>query len=204
MEVTGKVFKYGDNVDTDVIIPARYLNTSDPKELASHCMEDIDLNFSKKVKKGDIIVANKNFGCGSSREHAPIAIKESGISCVIASTFARIFYRNAINIGLPILECDEAVKNIDANDELEVNFDTGLIKNLTKNEQYQGEAFPEFMQNIINNNGLIGYIRNKGQLGEWKVTSGKWQVTSGKWKVASGKWQVEEETPWGVSEKYIY
>lgn len=162
MEVTGRVFKYGDNVDTDVIIPARYLNTSDPKELASHCMEDIDLNFSKKVKKGDIIVANKNFGCGSSREHAPIAIKESGISCVIASTFARIFYRNAINIGLPILECDEAVKNIDANDELEVNFDTGLIKNLTKNEQYQGEAFPEFMQNIINNNGLIGYIRNKG------------------------------------------
>jgi len=153
MEVTGKVFKYGDNVDTDVIIPARYLNTSDPKELASHCMEDIDLNFSKKVKKGDIIVANKNFGC---------VIKESGISCVIASTFARIFYRNAINIGLPILECDEAVKNIDANDELEVNFDTGLIKNLTKNEQYQGEAFPEFMQNIINNNGLIGYIRNKG------------------------------------------
>ena len=144
MEVTGKVFKYGDNVDTDVIIPARYLNTSDPKELASHCMEDIDLNFYKKVKKGDIIV------------------KESGISCVIASTFARIFYRNAINIGLPILECDEAVKNIDANDELEVNFDTGLIKNLTKNEQYQGEAFPEFMQNIINNNGLIGYIRNKG------------------------------------------
>ncbi len=162
MEVTGKVFKYGDNVDTDVIIPARYLNTSDPKELASHCMEDIDLNFSQKVKNVDIIVANKNFGCGSSREHAPIAIKESGISCVIASTFAIIFYRNAINIGLPILECDEAVKNIDANDELEVNFDTGLIKNLTKNEQYQGEAFPEFMQNIINNNGLIGYIRNNG------------------------------------------
>ena len=162
MKARGRAFKYGDNVDTDVIIPARYLNTSDPKELASHCMEDIDLNFSKKVKKGDIIVANKNFGCGSSREHAPIAIKESGICCVIASTFARIFYRNAINIGLPILECDEAVKNIDANDELEVNFDTGLIKNLTKNEQYQGEAFPEFMQNIINNNGLIGYIRNNG------------------------------------------
>ena len=161
MEVTGKVFKYGDNVDTDVIIPARYLNTSDPKELASHCMEDIDLNFSKKVKKGDIIVANKNFGCGSSREHAPIAIKESGISCVIASTFARIFYRNAINIGLPILECDEAVKSIEAGDELEVNFDTGVIKNLTKDEEYQGEAFPEFMQNIIDNDGLIGYIRNK-------------------------------------------
>ena len=161
MKATGRVFKYGDNVDTDVIIPARYLNTSDPKELASHCMEDIDLDFAKKVKQGDIIVANKNFGCGSSREHAPIAIKESGVSCVIASTFARIFYRNAINIGLPILECDEAVKGIDAGDELEVNFDTGVIKNLTKGQEYQGQAFPEFMQNIINNNGLIGYIKNK-------------------------------------------
>lgn len=163
MKSTGKVFKYGDNVDTDVIIPARYLNTSDPKELASHCMEDIDLNFANNVKPGDIIVANKNFGCGSSREHAPIAIKESGISCVIASTFARIFYRNAINIGLPILECDEAVKSIEAGDELEVNFDTGVIKNLTKDEEYQGEAFPEFMQSIINNNGLIGYIKNKNK-----------------------------------------
>ena len=163
MKAIGKVFKYGDNVDTDVIIPARYLNTSDPKELASHCMEDIDLNFANNVKPGDIIVANKNFGCGSSREHAPIAIKESGISCVIASTFARIFYRNAINIGLPILECDEAVKSIEAGDELEVNFDTGVIKNLTKDEEYQGEAFPEFMQNIINNNGLIGYIKNKNK-----------------------------------------
>ena len=160
MKATGRVFKYGDNVDTDVIIPARYLNTSDPKELASHCMEDIDLNFSKEVQKGDIIVANKNFGCGSSREHAPIAIKESGISCVIASTFARIFYRNAINIGLPILECDQAVKSIEAGDKLEVNFDTGVITNLTKNEKYQGEAFPEFMQKIINSNGLIGYIKN--------------------------------------------
>ena len=163
MKSTGKVFKYGDNVDTDVIIPARYLNTSDPKELAAHCMEDIDLDFAKEVQEGDIIVANKNFGCGSSREHAPIAIKESGISCVIASTFARIFYRNAINIGLPILECDEAVKSIEAGDELEVNFDTGVIKNLTKDEEYQGEAFPEFMQNIINNNGLIGYIKNKNK-----------------------------------------
>ena len=163
MKSTGKVFKYGDNVDTDVIIPARYLNTSDPKELASHCMEDIDLNFANNVKPGDIIVANKNFGCGSSREHAPIAIKDSWISCVIASTFARIFYRNAINIGLPILECDEAVKSIEAGDELEVNFDTGVIKNLTKDEEYQGEAFPEFMQNIINNNGLIGYIKNKNK-----------------------------------------
>ena len=160
MKATGRVFKYGDNVDTDVIIPARYLNTSDPKELAAHCMEDIDLDFAKKVQEGDIIVANKNFGCGSSREHAPIAIKESGISCVIASTFARIFYRNAINIGLPILECDQAVKSIEAGDKLEVNFDTGVIKNLTKNEEYQGEAFPEFMQNIINSNGLINYIKN--------------------------------------------
>ena len=160
MKATGRVFNYGDNVDTDVIIPARYLNTSDPKELAAHCMEDIDLNFAKEVQEGDIIVANKNFGCGSSREHAPIAIKESGVSCVIASTFARIFYRNAINIGLPILECDQAVKSIEAGDKLEVNFDTGVIKNLTKNEQYQGEAFPEFMQKIINSNGLIGYIKN--------------------------------------------
>ena len=160
MKATGRVFKYGDNVDTDVIIPARYLNTSDPKELAAHCMEDIDLDFAKEVQEGDIIVANKNFGCGSSREHAPIAIKESGISCVIASTFARIFYRNAINIGLPILECDQAVKSIEAGDELEVNFDTGVIKNITKNEEYQGEAFPEFMQKIINSNGLIGYIKD--------------------------------------------
>ena len=125
MKTKGTVFKYGDNVDTDVIIPARYLNTSDPQELAKHCMEDIDTEFSKKVKPGDIIVADKNFGCGSSREHAPIAIKASGVSCVIASTFARIFYRNAFNIGLPILECEEAVKGIDAGDEVEVDFTTG-------------------------------------------------------------------------------
>lgn len=161
MKVTGKVFKYGDNVDTDVIIPARYLNTSVHKELAAHCMEDIDKDFVKNVEDGDFIVANKNFGCGSSREHAPIAIKASGVSCVIASTFARIFYRNAINIGLPILECDEAVKAIDNGDKLEVDFSTGVIKNLTKNEEYKGEPFPEFMQNIIDNDGLIGYIRNK-------------------------------------------
>lgn len=161
MSVKGRVFKYGDNVDTDVIIPARYLNTSDPKELAAHCMEDIDINFVKNVKDGDIIVANKNFGCGSSREHAPLAIKTAGVSCVIASTFARIFYRNSINIGLPILECDEAVKNIDNNDELEVDFSTGVIKNLTKNQQYQGEPFPAFMQKIIDSDGLIGYIKNK-------------------------------------------
>ena len=160
MSVKGKVFRYENNVDTDVIIPARYLNTSDPKELAAHCMEDIDKDFVKNVKEGDIIVANKNFGCGSSREHAPLAIKTAGISCIIASTFARIFYRNAINIGLPILECDEAVANIEAGDELEVEFSTGVIKNLTKNQEYQGEAFPEFMQKVIDNNGLIGYIKN--------------------------------------------
>ena len=160
MSVKGRVFKYGDNVDTDVIIPARYLNTSDAKELAAHCMEDIDTEFVKKVQPGDIIVANKNFGCGSSREHAPLAIKTAGVSCVIASTFARIFYRNSINIGLPILECDEAVKNIDNGDELEVDFKTGIIKNLTKNQQYQGQAFPEFMQKIIDNDGLVGYIKN--------------------------------------------
>jgi 3-isopropylmalate/(R)-2-methylmalate dehydratase small subunit len=161
MEIRGEVFKYGDNVDTDVIIPARYLNTSDPKELAKHCMEDIDSNFITKVKAGDIIVAKKNFGCGSSREHAPLAIKESGISCVIASTFARIFYRNAINIGLPIMECEEAVKNIDDGDSLEVNFTTGVIRNITKEQEYQAEPFPGFILKIINANGLIGYIKNK-------------------------------------------
>lgn len=159
MKAQGSVFKYGDNVDTDVIIPARYLNTSDPQELAKHCMEDIDLTFAEKVKGGDIIVANKNFGCGSSREHAPIAIKASGVSCVIASTFARIFYRNAINIGLPILECEEAVKGIQTGDEVEIDFATGTIKNLTKGENYQAQAFPEFMQKIIAADGLIKYIQ---------------------------------------------
>lgn len=159
MEACGKVFKYGDNVDTDVIIPARYLNTSNPKELAAHCMEDIDKEFVNKVSNGDIMVANKNFGCGSSREHAPIAIKESGISCVIAKTFARIFYRNAINIGLPILECEKAVDGISAGDDVSVDFKTGIIKNLTKGEEYQGEPFPEFMQNIIDNGGLIERIK---------------------------------------------
>jgi len=159
MKAKGTVFKYGSNVDTDVIIPARYLNTSDPKELAKHCMEDIDAEFVNKVKDGDIIVADKNFGSGSSREHAPIAIKASGISCVVASTFARIFYRNAINIGLPILECEEAVKAIEAGNELEVDFSKGLIKNLTKNEEYQAEPFPEFIQEIIAADGLIEYIK---------------------------------------------
>ena len=161
MLASGKVFKYGDNIDTDVIIPARYLNISDMKELSSHCMEDIDKNFIKNVKKGDIIVANKNFGCGSSREHAPIVIKESGISCVIASTFARIFYRNAINIGLPILECEQAATNIEAGDKIEIDFNTGIIKNITKNEEYKAEPFPEFMQNIISNGGLIKSIEKK-------------------------------------------
>ncbi|MBL4933839.1 3-isopropylmalate dehydratase small subunit [Clostridium paridis] len=161
MKANGKVFRYGDNVDTDVIIPARYLNTSDPKELAAHCMEDIDDTFASKVKASDIIVADKNFGCGSSREHAPISIKESGISCVIAKTFARIFYRNAINIGLPILECPEAVENINAGDQVEVDFNTGIIKNLTSGKEFQGEPFPEFMQKIINSNGLVEYIKNK-------------------------------------------
>lgn len=157
----GIVFKYGDNVDTDVIIPARYLNSSDPAELATHCMEDIDKDFVKNVKKGDIIVATKNFGCGSSREHAPIAIKAAGVSCVIAETFARIFYRNSINIGLPIVECPEAAKGIDAGDEVEVNFDTGIITNLTKGTTFQGQAFPEFMQKIIAAEGLVNYINNK-------------------------------------------
>ncbi len=157
----GTVFKFGDNVDTDVIIPARYLNSSDPAELATHCMEDIDKDFVKNVKKGDIIVADKNFGCGSSREHAPIAIKAAGVSCVIAETFARIFYRNAINIGLPIVECPEASKGIEAGDQVEVNFDTGVITNLTKGTTFQGQAFPEFMQKIIAAEGLVNYINQK-------------------------------------------
>ena len=157
----GMVHKFGDNVDTDVIIPARYLNSSDPAELAQHCMEDIDADFTKKVKSGDIIVATKNFGCGSSREHAPIAIKAAGVSCVIAETFARIFYRNAINIGLPIVECGEAAGEIAQGDEVEVNFDTGVITDLTTGKCYQGQAFPEFMQKIIDAEGLVNYINNK-------------------------------------------
>ena len=157
----GSVFKYGDNVDTDVIIPARYLNSSDPKELATRCMEDIDAEFVKKVKTGDIIVANKNFGCGSSREHAPLAIKASGVSCVIAETFARIFYRNAINIGLPIIECKEAAQEIKAGDVVEVNFDSGVITDVTTGKSFQGQAFPPFMQKIIDCEGLVNYINKK-------------------------------------------
>ena len=159
MKACGKVFKYQDNVDTDVIIPARYLNTADHKELASHCMEDIDKDFVNQVKPGDIMVARYNFGCGSSREHAPIAIKASGISCVIAKTFARIFYRNAINIGLAILECEEASDKIEAGDQVEVDFDTGVITNLTRNETYQAEPFPEFIKEIINANGLLNSLK---------------------------------------------
>ena len=157
----GKVFKFGDNVDTDVIIPARYLNSSDPKELALHCMEDIDKEFVNKVSAGDIIVAEKNFGCGSSREHAPIAIKAAGVSCVIAETFARIFYRNAINIGLPIIECKEAALEIKAGDEVEVNFDTGVITDKTTGKSFQGQSFPPFMQKSIDCEGLVNYINQK-------------------------------------------
>lgn len=159
MKASGKVFRYGDNIDTDVIIPARYLNTSDPNELAKYCMEDIDPTFSKRVEIGDIIVADKNFGCGSSREHAPIAIKASGVSCVIAKTFARIFYRNAINIGLPILECPEAVEGISGNDQVEVDFNTGIINNVTTGKSYKAQPFPEFMQRIIEANGLVNYVK---------------------------------------------
>ena len=155
MNANGTVHKYGDNVDTDVIIPARYLNTADHKELASHCMEDIDKDFVKKVKDGDIIVGGYNFGCGSSREHAPIAIKAAGISCVIAKTFARIFYRNAINIGLAILECPEASEKISDRDQVSVDFDTGVITNQTKNETYQAEPFPDFIKEIIRSGGLL-------------------------------------------------
>ena len=161
MQAEGKVFKYGDNVDTDVIIPARYLNSSDPKDLAAHCMEDIDRDFIKNVKTGDIIVAAKNFGCGSSREHAPASIKAAGIDCVIAKTFARIFYRNAINIGLPIMECPEAAEAIQAGETVSINFDTGVITNETKGETYQAAPFPEFIQEIISAGGLMNSINGK-------------------------------------------
>lgn len=160
MNVKGHVFKYGDNVDTDVIIPARYLAIQDKKELSQHAMEDIDKDFVKNVKPGDIVVARKNFGCGSSREHAPIVIKESGVGCVIADTFARIFFRNAINIGLPILECPDAAEAISAGDEVEVDFDTGKITDVTTGRVFSAQPFPEFMQKIINSNGLVGYINS--------------------------------------------
>ena len=161
MKANGFVHKYGDNVDTDVIIPARYLNSADPKELAQHCMEDIDADFVKKVKEGDIIVADQNFGCGSSREHAPLAIKASGVSCVIASSFARIFYRNAINTALPILECDEAAKNIKNGDEVEIDFDTGVITDKTTGQTFQAQPFPEFIKDIMAKGGLIAQISER-------------------------------------------
>lgn len=160
MNVKGTVIKYGDNIDTDVIIPARYLNTTDKKELASHCMEDLDKEFVGKVKKGDILVAGFNFGCGSSREHAPIAIKESGIALIIANSFARIFYRNSINIGLPIIECPEAVADAENGDEIGMDFNSGKIVNLTKNKEYNAAAFPQFIQEIINAGGLIPAVQN--------------------------------------------
>ena len=162
MKTKGKCIKYGDKIETDVIIPARYLNTSDHKELAKHCMEDIDKNFIHKISKGDIMVAGNNFGCGSSREHAPVAIKASGISCVIAKSFARIFYRNSINIGLPILECSE-VDKMDEKDELEIDFDKGEVFNKTKKESYKVTKFPEFMQNLINSGGLMATINSKNK-----------------------------------------
>lgn len=161
MKVTGRVFKYGDNVDTDVIIPARYLNSADPEHLRQHCMEDIDKDFASEVRAGDIMVCGKNFGCGSSREHAPVAIKASGISLVIASDFARIFYRNAINVGLAILECPEASSGISSGDIIEADFDTGIILNKTKGETYQAKPFPDFIKNIISSGGLVGYTRSE-------------------------------------------
>ena len=157
----GHVFKYGDNVDTDVIIPARYLNSFDAQELATHAMVDIDPTFTQRVQPGDIIVARKNFGCGSSREHAPLCLKTAGVSCIIAETFARIFYRNSINIGLPIIECPEASREIEEGDEVEIDFDSGKIYDRTKGTEYQGQAFPPFMQKIIDCDGLVNYIHSK-------------------------------------------
>lgn len=161
MEFSGKVHKFGADIDTDAIIPARYLNTSEPLELAQHCMEDADRQFPARVKTGDIIIADKNFGCGSSREHAPIAIKAAGVSCVVAKSFARIFYRNAINIGLPILECAEAVDSAAEGDEFSVNLETGSVKNMRTGEEFQAVPFPPFMQDIMAEGGLINYLKHK-------------------------------------------
>ena len=161
MKALGHVFKYGDNVDTDVIIPARYLNSFDAQELASHAMADIDPTFATTVEKGDIIVAGQNFGCGSSREHAPLCLKTAGVKCVIAKSFARIFYRNSINIGFPIMECEEAADKIEVGDEVEVDFSTGVITNKTKNETYQSQPFPEFLQKMIDADGLVNYVNSK-------------------------------------------
>lgn len=161
MEYIGKTWKFGDNIDTDAIIPARYMNTSEPAELAIHCMEDADPEFTSKMSAGDIIVAGKNFGCGSSREHAPIAIKASGVSCVVAESFARIFYRNCINIGLPILECPQAARNIKGGDEVEIDVSTGKITNLTDSSTYMAKPFPDFMKEIIAVGGLMKYVEKK-------------------------------------------
>ena len=161
MKAEGSVFKFGDNIDTDVIIPARYLNVSSGEELAKYCMIDIDEDFVNKIKKGDIIVAGKNFGCGSSREHAPLCIKCAGISCVIAENFARIFYRNAINIGMPILECEQAAKEIQPGDEVAIDFATGTITDKTTGKQYQAQPFPPFMQELVNQGGLVEYTKQK-------------------------------------------
>ncbi|MDN5332254.1 MAG: 3-isopropylmalate/(R)-2-methylmalate dehydratase small subunit [Tepidanaerobacteraceae bacterium] len=163
MKFTGRAWVFGDNVDTDVIIPARYLNTVQPEELALHCMEDIDPEFAKKVKRGDIIVAGRNFGCGSSREHAPLAIKAAGVSCVIAKSFARIFYRNAINIGLSVLECEEAAENIKENDEVEIDLEKGIIKNLTSGREFAAKPYPDFIEEIIRAGGLLNYARRGGE-----------------------------------------
>ena len=160
MKVSGRVFKYGDNIDTDVIIPARYLTSADPEHLKEHCMEDIDKSFKDRVRPGDILVAGKNFGCGSSREHAPVAIKASGVSLVIANDFARIFYRNSINVGLPILECAEAALRINDGDEIEADFDTGVITDKTTGESFNAKAFPEFIKNIMASGGLVGYTES--------------------------------------------
>lgn len=162
MNSQGKVWKFGDNIDTDLIIAARYLSTADPKELAVHFMEDLDPEVSKKVKPGDIVVAGKNFGCGSSREHAPIAIKGAGVSCVVAENFARIFYRNAFNIGLPIIESKEASQDIDQGDEIRIDYNTGMIENLTKGKTYKGEAYPPFIKKIIERGGLVEYVKSGG------------------------------------------
>jgi len=161
MKIKGKTWKFGDDIDTDAIIPARYLNTTDPKELAAHCMEDVDPKFAARVRPGDIIAAGKNFGCGSSREHAPIAIKAAGVSCVVAQSFARIFYRNAFNMGLPILECPDGIERIRSDDELEIDFDSGVIENRSRNETYRAQAIPPFMQRLIRAGGLMEYVREQ-------------------------------------------
>jgi len=166
MKLKGKAWKFGDDVDTDVIIPARYLNTSDPQELARHCMEDVDPEFVRKIASGDIIVAGKNFGCGSSREHAPIAIKHADLSAVIAGSFARIFYRNSFNMGLPILESEAAAIHIQTGDELEVDLDSGAIVNLTQGQSYRAEPIPEFMQTLLKSGGLMPYVQRKAKLEE--------------------------------------